>query len=123
MKLIHWFFSLYVLTVAGTSLAGGHRSVSGEVVLSKSCGKTSTSEFRLLIQQETPIDYARYQLVPIEENGTFSVLLHESYHYNFRVIAAGDRRQESLGGVRFEYQQVGQVPVITATCKEPDVKS
>lgn len=122
MKLINWFFGLMVLTVAGVSIASTHRSVSGEVVLSKSCGKTAISEFRLLIQQETAVNYGRYQVVPLEENGRYTVLLHESYHYNFRVIAAGDYKQESLGGVRFDYQQVGKVPVITAICKIPDGK-
>lgn len=109
-------------SAAGAATAGTYRTVTGEVVLDKSCGKRTFADFRLLIQQESAIDYARYQMVPMAENGRYTVLLHGSYHYNFRVIEADDLGRVARGVLRFDYQQAGQVPVITAICPPVEAK-
>ena len=108
------------LILSSEAAATVFTQVEGSVVLDQSCEKTTFADLKLLVRQDSPIDYSHNQKVDIQPDGRFKIYVVPSYNYIFQLLRT-DNSDLLISGVgRYEPMHSNKNPVISAKCtKKP----
>ncbi len=122
LKGISWGVLALVLLVSSEAAASNYVEAVGSVSIDKTCRKTTISDLKVLVTEETPMGYGRPRWVQMDEKGLFTLLVSKSYKYSFQVKLKAEGYFHLDGNAVFDPTYAENRPALVAKCWEEEVK-
>lgn len=122
LKRVSWGLIVLSILIGSEAAASNYVEAVGTVTIDKTCGKTAIGELKVLVTEETPMGYSRPRWVPMDEKGTFSVLVSKSYKYTFQVKLIAELYLHLDGKASFDPSYAENKPTLVAACWQEEVK-